>query len=308
MAGSPRFTTRCLTRRAWLMLGLAGMCRGREVVPLKAPVAAAPGFVYRAEKGGRVLFLASGLHRMKAEAYPLPAAYERAYRQSAGLWFESDPREAHAGRGTTEAERRGLMSGRNRLEDFLTESTRAALRKYLAGRKISTEFVSRMRPWYLGMYLMNLEYARRGILTRHGVDSYFTQRADHDDKPVRGLEPPSRSVDALTTLSAAEQDRNLAETLASLPDMMTFYTALTTAWRQGSEKDALRLLRPPGYAANESWRSLVAARNAAWAAKLDALKALQPVMIIVGLDHLIGPEGMVAQFTARGYAVTAVKP
>ena len=82
---------------------------------------------------------------------------------------------------------------------------------------------------------------------------------------------------------------------------------ITTAWRTGSEKDALRLLRPQGYAANESWRSIVAARKGAWVTKLDALDARKPVTIIVGLDHLIGPEGMVAQIAARGYKLTAVK-
>lgn len=271
-------------------------------------VAAGPGFVYRAGKEGRIIFLASSLHRLKADALPLPATYEKAYAQCASLWFESDPREVNAGPGITEAQRRGLMSGRKRVEDLLSAPTRAALRKYLTARKISVDSVSRMQPWYLGMHLMNFEYERQGILTRHGVDNCFAQRADHDDKPVRGLEKTSRSVESLTKLSAGEQDRNLADTLKSLPAMPAFYAAVTAAWRNGVEKDAIRLLRPPGYVTNESWRSIVPARNAAWVTKLDALEVPKPAMVIVGLDHLIGPEGMVAQLAARGYAVTAVKP
>ena len=272
-----------------------------------AGVVAGPGFVYRAEKGGRVIFLASSLHRLKADAYPLPAAYEAAYRQSAMLWFESDPRDANAGAGATEAQRRGMISGRKNVEDLLSAPTREVLRKYLAAHKMSAESVSRMQPWYLGLYLMNLEYERAGILTRHGVDNYFTQRADHDDKPVRGLEKASRSVDSMSKLSAAEQDRNLADTLKSLPGIKDFYSGVTAAWRKGIEKDAMRLLRPPCYASNESWCSIVTARNAGWVAKLDALDVAKPAMVIVGLDHLIGPEGMVAQLAARGYRVTAVK-
>ncbi len=305
MNGLPEFSARCLTRRAWLVLCLATACRGEDKAT--AGVAAGPGFVYRAEKGRRVIFLASSLHRLKADAYPLPAAYEAAYRQSAALWFESDPRDANAGAGTTEAQRRGMISGRKRVDDFLSAPTRAALRKYLAARKISAESVSRMQPWYLGIYLMNLEYERAGILTRHGVDNYFAQRADHDDKPVRGLEKASRSVESLSKLSAAEQDRNLADTMKSLSGITDFYTAVTAAWRKGIEKDAMRLLRPPDYASNESWCSIVAARNAGWVTKLDAIEAAKPAMIIVGLDHLIGPEGMVAQLAARGYRVTAVR-
>ncbi len=218
--GSPDSLLHRLTRRAWLLVCLTSLCRGDSAPAHKAPAAvtAAPGFVYRAEKRGRVIVLASALHRLRADAYPLPAAYETAYRKSTALWFESDPRDANAGAGSTEAERQGTMSGRKRVEDFLTAPTRDTLREYLVSRNIPAASVHRMRPWYLGM-----------------------------------------------------------------------------------------CLRPQGYAANESWRSIVAARNGAWVTKLDALEARHPVMVIVGLDHFIGPEGMIAQLAARGYRVTAVK-
>jgi uncharacterized protein YbaP (TraB family) len=298
----------CFSRLlAFGWLTLAGAACGTE--PVKAaPVTAAPGFVYRAEKNGRVIFLASSLHRMRQDSHPLPAAYEIAYRQAERLWFEHDPREAENSGTGTEAARKGTMGVGKRVEDLLSEPTRKILRQHLASRRIDPESVRRMRPWYLGLHLMNLDYERQGILLQHGVDSYFSRRAYLDDKPVRGLESASRSVAALEKLSVAEQDRNLADTLRNAANVPQLYASLTAAWRQGSEKDALRILRPVNYASSESWRNVVLARSTAWVEKLDGIRSGKPCMVLVGLDHLIGAEGMVSQLRARGYHVAAVRP
>lgn len=272
-----------------------------------ASLAAAPGFVFRAEKEGRVLFLAGALHRLRRDAYPLPSAWETAYKQSSQVWLESNPNDAETGTGSSEAEKKGLMAGWKNVNDLLTEPTRKILRQHLESRDIKPSEITRMRPWYLGMYLMNLEYERLGVVSRYGVEEFFSKRAWMEDKPVRGLEKASDSVESLSKLSAAEQDRNLSETLKNVSQIPVFYTAITTAWRQGSEKTVLGLIRPKSFEASESWRSIVAARNASWLARLESIGADKPCMVIVGLDHLLGAEGLVRALAKRGYSVSAVK-
>ena len=282
----------------------------REKPAASAPVrvAAGPGFVYRLEKEGRVIFLAGGLHRLRRDAYPLPPAYETAYRQSAMLWLESNPRDADATGGSTEARKKGLMPGWKNVNDLLTESTRKTLQRHLASREIKPATVQRMRPWYLGMYLMNFEYEREGVLLTYGVDSHFSKLAWMEDKPVRGLEKASDSVEALSSLSAGEQDRNLGDSLRQVSKIPEFYTAITAAWRLGNEKTALELLRPKSLTESETWRGVVAARNASWLPKLEKMGTGRPCMVIVGLDHVLGTDGLVQQLIARQYKVTAVNP
>jgi uncharacterized protein YbaP (TraB family) len=277
-----------------------------STAPAPAPLTSAPGFVYRAEKEGRVIFLAGGLHRLRRDAYPLPPAYETAYRQSGSLWLESNPSDADTNAGSTEAQKKGLMAGWKNVNDLLTEPTRKVLKEHLTSRDIEPGVIKRMRPWYLGMYLMNLEYERLGVVMRYGVDDHFNQRAWLEDKPVHGLEKATDSVEALSKLSIAEQDRNLSDTLRHVANIPGFYSAITSAWRQGNEKAALELLRPKSVTISESWRSIVAARNASWLPKLEAMGTGRPAMVIVGLDHILGQEGLVQQLKARGYKVTAV--
>ena len=291
-----------------ITLWFGGIVSKAEPASAASVPVAAPGFVYRAEKEGRVIFLAASLHRMRNDSYPLPAAYELAYRQSERLWFEHDPREDENPRAGSETAKRGMMSRRQRVDNLLSESTRRLLRQHLASRRIDPESVQRMRPWYLGLHLMNLEYERHGIFQQYGIDRHYGRRASLDNKPVRGLETVARSIGTLEKLSAAEQDRNLADTLLSTGNVSTLYSSLIAAWRQGSEKHALRVLRPGGNTSRESWRSIVAARTSAWVSKLDNSDSGSRCMVLVGLDHLIGPEGMVSQFVALGYKVEAVRP
>jgi uncharacterized protein YbaP (TraB family) len=297
----------CLTAVSWCRNATGEDRKAREPSSAASVVRAAPGFVYRAEKNGRIIFLAAALHRLRSDAYPLPAAYETAWRQCGAVWFEIDPREVEAGFGGITT-RTGLMSGRSNVEEFLTGPTRTALRQHLASRKINPEDVRRMRPWYLGLHLMNLEYQRHGVAAAYGIDAWFNRRAQLEDKPVRGLEKTSSSVEALRKLSLGEQDRNLAETIRTAPRLGEFYNDVTAAWRQGDETAALRLLRPAAHADSESWRRIVAARTTAWMKKLESLGSDRPCMVVIGLDHLIGAGGVVRQLAARGYTVTAVNP
>jgi uncharacterized protein len=167
--------------------------------------------------------------------------------------------------------------------------------------------VARMKPWYLGMWLMDREYERLGILSRYGIDNHFARRAWLDDKPVRGLEKAARTVAALGDLSDAAQDTNLAETLRTIARVPQMYASLTGAWRRGEEKEALRILRPANYTRDETWQRVVADRNAAWLPKLEEAGGGPPALIITGLDHLIGPEGLPRQLAARGWQVAAVR-
>jgi hypothetical protein len=282
--------------------------REKPAASAPARVAAAPGFVYRVEKEGRVLFLAGALHRLRRDAYPLPPAWEAAYRQSGMLWLESNPRDADTSAGSTEARKKGLMPGWKNVNDLLTEPTRKALQRHLASREIKPGDVQRMRPWYLGMYLMNFEYEREGIMLSYGVDTHFSKLAWMEDKPVRGLEKASDSVEALSRLSPEEQDRNLGDSLRQVSKIPEFYTAITAAWRLGNEKTALELLRPKSLTESETWRGVVAARNASWLPKLEKMGAGRPCMVIVGLDHVLGPDGLVQQLIARQYKVTPLNP
>lgn len=54
---------------------------------------------------------------------------------------------------------------------------------------------------------------------------------------------------------------------------------------------------------------LLVQRNAKWMPQIETmLKGKETVFVVAGIDHFIGPDGLVAQLRARGYAVDRVDP
>jgi uncharacterized protein YbaP (TraB family) len=67
------------------------------------------------------------------------------------------------------------------------------------------------------------------------------------------------------------------------------------------DRDALTPLRK---ASPELFRRIVTDRNVRWTAALDArLKGHGRTVVVVGMGHLIGPDGLPARLRALGYRV-----
>ena len=84
------------------------------------------------------------------------------------------------------------------------------------------------------------------------------------------------------------------------------FQTLVKAWVDGDiaalEREALAPLRK---SSPELFRRLVTERNARWAQVLDQrLKGHGRTVVVVGVGHLIGPDGVPARLRALGYSVT----
>ena len=101
------------------------------------------------------------------------------------------------------------------------------------------------------------------------------------------------------------QIASLEETLAELDRSAGSYKALVRAWMaadtRGLERDAIAPLRK---AAPEIYQRLVLDRNAAWTRALDErMKGHGRTVVVVGVGHLVGAEGVPARLRALGYSV-----
>ncbi|WP_374577118.1 TraB/GumN family protein [Phenylobacterium sp. J367] len=83
------------------------------------------------------------------------------------------------------------------------------------------------------------------------------------------------------------------------------FALLVQAWMDGDLAAIDRLaIAPLKTSAPTLYRRLVVERNARWAATLDGrLKGEGRTVVVVGLGHLVGPEGVPARLRALGYSV-----
>jgi uncharacterized protein YbaP (TraB family) len=104
----------------------------------------------------------------------------------------------------------------------------------------------------------------------------------------------------------AEQIASFRVSLAELETDPEGYDKLVRAWLAGDtvalDNEALKPLRK---ASPALFRRLVTERNARWTAELDArLKGKGRTVVVVGVGHLVGDDGLPSRLRALGYSVT----
>jgi hypothetical protein len=122
----------------------------------------------------------------------------------------------------------------------------------------------------------------------------------------RAFETPAEQIALLSSGTVDEQVASLRETMQELEDKPDEFQLLVKAWIDGDvaalDKEALEPIRKTS---PNLFRRLVTERNARWTEVLDArLKGHGKTVVVVGIGHLIGPDGVPARLRALGYSVT----
>ena len=155
------------------------------------------------------------------------------------------------------------------------------------------------------MALAAAVYAKAGAEARHGVEAILSAAAPAKAKR-HALETPAEQIGIFDQTPMDEQVASLRTSLNELEKDPDSYMKLVRAWLAGDpavlDNEALQPLRK---ASPALFRRLVTDRNARWAAELDArLKGKGRTVVVVGVGHLVGDDGLPSRLRALGYSVT----
>ncbi|HEY0963791.1 MAG TPA: TraB/GumN family protein [Pseudomonadales bacterium] len=270
---------------------------------------AATTALWVARNGTNVVYLAGTVHLLRASDYPLPRAYDHAYAQSSELYFEldySNPDES----GPVSQQRYDALvrdpEGR-RLSEVLTSGTYALFRDYMQ-RTLDVD-VATIDHW-------SAQVVANVFLYRHlrevygvdgtGVDRHLAQRALADGKKVGGLETLAGHYAILHTMDEGSEERVIDSFLFSLlsgGDILGL-EAVIRDWRRGDTTGLARRIVAMRDTDNADYLLLHADRNRAWIPRIEEmLRTPQTEMVVVGMAHMAGPEGVVTLLRERGYDV-----
>jgi uncharacterized protein YbaP (TraB family) len=100
------------------------------------------------------------------------------------------------------------------------------------------------------------------------------------------------------------QDHLLAETLKSLDTERGSMSKMIESWRTGDAAAVERIVLKDLQQEPVLYKRLLVERNNNWMPKLDALFARKGrALVVVGAAHLVGPDGLLTMFRAKGYKV-----
>jgi uncharacterized protein YbaP (TraB family) len=287
--------TRRLTLAALAALLTAGTLAATE----------APGsvFMWKVEQGGTTVHLLGSIHALKAEAYPLPAAIEKAFEASEVVVFEVDLDEM-TGAALEMLAAGSLEAGQN-LEATLGPELWAELAEASSAAGIDPAMLQFMKPWMAALSVAALELSAAGYLPAYGLDSHFSSRADEAGKRREALETVAFQIGLFNGFSPEQSAAFLRYTLADLESLEPVLDELYRHWRVGEVGPIAELMGREFVGFPELHRTLIADRNRRWLPRIEALLAGgEDALVVVGALHLVGDEGLVALLRQRGYTVT----
>jgi len=253
------------------------------------------------------VYLAESVHLLKSEESTLPPAFDRAYSASNTIVMELDVSRLDVDTMQAWMLQHGLLPGETTLREAVGEQVyqRAAAEAGRLGLPIET--LQKFQPWVVALMLTDMEYLRLGYDEEQGVERQIERRAEHDGKPIRGLETLDEELGQLEHLTSDQQSRFLDLTVDEMHDAERDTNDLLTAWRAGDTRKLADLLSSDYQTFPELYRALVTDRNSRWIPQIEGfLKGDHDYFVIVGALHLVGPGGLLELVRRDGLTVTPV--
>jgi uncharacterized protein YbaP (TraB family) len=261
-------------------------------------------FIWKVSSQTGALYLVGSVHLLTRDYYPLSPALETAFKDSDLLVEEADLGELEAPASQFKLLTRGLLPADQSLDKVVSPSTYALVTKRVGALGVPIEPLRRFKPWMLALTLVQLEWQKAGFDSSLGLDRHFYDRAKVDGKAVQGLETVDFQLSLFDQMTMEEQDRMLASSLEDLDAERANVVKLIDAWKAGDDAAVERLMLNDLDDDPVMYRRLLVDRNRNWLPRLDALLARNGrAFVVVGAAHLVGPEGLLAMFRAKGYKV-----
>ena len=279
-----------------LALGLLG---GLSSAALTAQ-AASPVWAIRGAHN--TLYLAGSIHLLPPQDAALPAAFDRAYADSARLVMELDLAKLDPMAAAGWMLEHGALPPGARLRTVIGEERYTRVSTAATELGLPSEVLDGQAPWVVGIELADLEYVHLGFDAEQGVEEQLVHRAQQDGKPTAGLETIDEELGGLAALPHEDQLRMLDQTLSELKESPTELQEVLSAWRRGDTAKLAALLSREYSSFPALYRSLVTERNAHWLPRIEQLlRAGDNSMVVVGSLHLVGEGGLLELLRKDGF-------
>ncbi len=271
---------------------------------LAAPASAQPPvWVVRDSDSEMVLF--GSIHVLPPGLNWRPAVLEAGLKRADDLWFELPPGPAAEAEIARLAATTGILPVGQSLFTLLTPGDAAQLIRAADSLGLDKTTLDRLEPWLAEVALAGAAYRAAGADAEHGVEKSVETTAPATAQR-RALETPAEQLRLFDQSPRAEQIASLNQTVRELQEDPDGFNDLVRAWMAGDARTLDReALDPLRKASPGVFRRLVTERNARWTVALDArLKGKGRTVVVVGVGHLVGADGLPARLRALGYSVT----
>ncbi|MEK4876978.1 MULTISPECIES: TraB/GumN family protein [Paenibacillus] len=267
------------------------------------------GFLWKVENKGNTLYLLGSIHHVPEGMYPLRPEIENALKAANYLGVEVDVSTVSSEELQKQVLDLGVYKDGTTLKDHISAETYKKVTSFLKANEMPENSFDIFKPWFVTQQIMNLQVAKDGYTPEKGIDNYLIEMANTAKKPIVSLETMESQLKMNNNFSEDLQERLLLQNLdpksvtPPSPDVGIDY--LNKMWIEGDEK-ALNEFTTTGWDA-EYFQGLINDRNEEMAKKIKGYlngDKKETYMIVVGMLHLLGDQGVVPLMEKEGFKVT----
>jgi uncharacterized protein len=273
-------------------------------VALVANSAAAEPAVWVVKGKAATVVLFGSVHLLPPGLDWEPVRLKLALAGAQDVWFEipiDDASNLAAGQAAIKA---GMQPQGETLRGQLTTRDQARLARAALVCGLPVEGLDRLKPWFADVTLSVASYRMAGAAVEEGVERHISATLPPTVER-RAFETPAEQIGYLSAAPVPDQVASLRETLDELDQGPASYQRLVRAWMAGDARALRReALQPMMRQSPGVYKSLVADRNRRWVETIaERLQSSGEAVVIVGVGHLVGPDGVPALLRRRGFTV-----
>ena len=280
-----------------LMLGLALLAGGAGGARADPPI-------WRVIGPHAEIDLFGSIHLLSDVTHWKSPALEADLAKADAVWFEIPLGAAAQADAVAMMQAKGMLPPGQTLSALLSPALDARVLALARREGLAPAVLERMKPWLAELELTLVFYQRQGYREDLGVESQVNAAAP--PSAVRGaFETLAEQVDLFADDPIPEQIASLKETLDEIDTDPTIFDRAADAWRRGDVKGVEREVIAPMRKQDEAlYRRVLVDRNRRFAARIEQMaQGRQRIFVVVGVGHLVGPDGTPAMLRRDGLKV-----
>lgn len=263
--------------------------------------------LWKVSDGKGTVYLLGSIHLLKEADYPLNEKIDRAFEEAEVVVFEVHPDSLEAPSVQTYILENALLGDGQTLQSALGDSVYAAATAKAESLGVDLAPMQMFKPWFVSVALSLAEMQKLGFDPSLGVEMHLAKMAEAAEKTIVGLETARYQLGLFVSLTPEEQRDLLMHTLSQLSTIEVELEKIRTAWVTGDLESLQATLNRSFEEFPRIYEALVTKRNQNWVADIEGfLQQGKTCIVVVGVGHMPGDEGLIELLKAKGYKIEQV--
>jgi len=260
--------------------------------------------VWKVSNDQHSLYIGGTIHFLTPNDYPLAKEYDLAFDASDKVIFETDMQVVRSPEFAQKMMNQMMYSDGTTINRVLKPETYKALAIHLSSRNIPMQAFASYKPSLLAITLSVVELQKMGY-TSEGVDMFFANKAQLQDKEQGWLETPDEQLSFMANLGGDDPNLMIEYTLKDIKKMPKMLGELHSTWLSGDMQGMTDVGITPFKAEySDIYQDLLVTRNNNWIPQIINMLNDKPTeFILVGALHLAGPDSVLVKLKDKGYRI-----